>query len=286
MIIHFEHRGGQFRFDSSTALSIAITLDFEGPQPNHFGTDKAACAVLKLGGFVGDTQRGGSCNVDVLRMIPHCNGTHTETVGHIVDEDIWVGHTSADPFCLARLITVQPVAVERLPENDRGDVYRPRLDPNDQVITRAMLQAALGDNNRWEQMGYQALLIRTLPNPATKQQRQYGQEFQPPFFTVDAMELIVERQVQHLLVDFPSVDRMQDDGLLTNHHLFWNVPETTHRVIEDTHQDRTITEMVFVDAAIVDGDYVLNLQIPAFGSDAAPSRPVLFPCQQVTESKR
>ena len=41
-------------------------------------------------------------------------------------------------------------------------------------------------------------------------------------------------------------------------------------------RDRTITEMIFVEDAIQDGVYLLNLQAPAFASDAAPSRPVIF----------
>ena len=71
-------------------------------------------------------------------------------------------------------------------------------------------------------------------------------------------------------------DRMYDDGLLTNHHLFWNIPEGTHRLTADCHTGKTITEMIFVPDEITDGRYVLNLQIAPFCSDAAPSRPILF----------
>jgi arylformamidase len=41
-------------------------------------------------------------------------------------------------------------------------------------------------------------------------------------------------------------------------------------------QNKTITEMIFVSEIIKDGSYLLNLQIPAFVSDAAPSRPILY----------
>ena len=34
--------------------------------------------------------------------------------------------------------------------------------------------------------------------------------------------------------------------------------------------------MIFVDNNISDGSYLLNLQIPAFVADAAPSRPIIF----------
>ena len=75
---------------------------------------------------------------------------------------------------------------------------------------------------------------------------------------------------------------MNDDGLLTNHHIFWNVQERTHELSEDTWQEKTITEMIFVADEINDGIYGLNLQVPAFGSDAAPSRPVIFPANAVS----
>jgi len=34
--------------------------------------------------------------------------------------------------------------------------------------------------------------------------------------------------------------------------------------------------MIFVDDNIPDGKYLLMIQIPAFVSDAAPSRPIIF----------
>ena len=41
-------------------------------------------------------------------------------------------------------------------------------------------------------------------------------------------------------------------------------------------KNKTITEMIFVDDNIPDGNYLLTIQIPAFVSDAAPSRPIIF----------
>jgi hypothetical protein len=41
-------------------------------------------------------------------------------------------------------------------------------------------------------------------------------------------------------------------------------------------QNKTITEMIFAPSYLEDGAYLLNLQIPAFVSDAAPSRPIIY----------
>jgi arylformamidase len=109
-----------------------------------------------------------------------------------------------------------------------------------------------------------ALVIRTLPNGKNKTTRNYG-KVAPAYFTTEAMRHIVKLGVRHLLVDFPSVDKV-DDTKLVNHHIFW----------AKSPLKKTITELVYVPAKIKDGSYLLNLQIAAFEGDAAPSRPVLY----------
>jgi len=71
------------------------------------------------------------------------------------------------------------------------------------------------------------------------------------------------------LLDLPSVDREQDDGKLAAHHAFWDFPHVIDRC-------RSITEMIYVPDEVLDGDYLLELQVPHFINDAAPSRPVLY----------
>ena len=91
------------------------------------------------------------------------------------------------------------------------------------------------------------------------------------------MQWIAESGIKHLLVDLPSIDRMHDDGKLSNHHMFWNVEPGSNKLGEDSWPEKTISEMVFVDDGIVDGAYLLNLQVAAFSSDVSPSRPILYP---------
>ena len=40
------------------------------------------------GQFIGDTRMGGPCNFETYSITPHCNGTHTECVGHITNERV------------------------------------------------------------------------------------------------------------------------------------------------------------------------------------------------------
>ena len=95
----------------------------------------------------------------------------------------------------------------------------------------------------------------------------------PSFFSIDAMAYIVSLGVKHLLVDIPSVDRLFDDGHLSSHNIFW---ETKSKQLNPKTQNKTITEMIFVDNSIEDGDYVLEIQMAPFQNDASPSRPVLY----------
>lgn len=271
MKLTFEHRGTACSCLTTEAKSIGIMMDFDGPQPNHFGTQKASSEKLKLGGFVGDTAAGGSCNVDVLKLIPHCNGTHTETVSHIVNEDIWIGHAAMDMFGVAALVSITPT-----PAHGSGESYRPPFESKDQVVTATEIRKAC-KQLRCESVQPDALIIRTKPNPIDKTSRAYSEKQEPPFLTVEAIEAVNELGVRHLLLDMPSVDRMYDDGLLTNHHIFWNVKEGTHELTGETWQDKTITEMVYIPDEIEDGFFALNLQVPLFASDAAPSRPVIMP---------
>jgi hypothetical protein len=44
----------------------------------------------------------------------------------------------------------------------------------------------------------------------------------------------------------------------------------------DARINSTITEMIFVNDAVKDGSYLLNLQIAPFENDASPSKPILF----------
>jgi len=98
----------------------------------------------------------------------------------------------------------------------------------------------------------------------------------PPFFSTEAIKFIVKKNVKHLLVDMPSIDKTLDEGKLSNHRIFWNVEPESFELSERSLTNNTITEMIFVPEFVKDGVYLLNLQIAAFQSDASPSRPILF----------
>ncbi|MBI2380680.1 MAG: cyclase family protein [Gammaproteobacteria bacterium] len=260
--------GSRYRVDFAKALDIAIALDFSGTQPNHFGAAPATMEPMRAGGFVGDTAQGGSCNVPEIRLNPHCNGTHTESLAHIAHNAAPVHLALTQSLHPGVLVSLVPVASEACAE-----AYLPAHQPGDRLITRAALEQALAD---YADAQLKALVIRSLPNSRDKLGFRYGEDGFPPFLSLPAMAYLLERGVEHLLVDFPSVDKMYDEGYLEVHHRFWNIPERAHLAGPEALSHKSITELVFVPDTIADGFYLVELSIPAFLLDAAPSRPRLY----------
>ena len=256
-----------YHLDPKNPLDISIPLKFNGSQPVGWGAPKATAKTYAQPGFVADTQRGGSCNVEEYCFIPHCQGTHTECVGHIVNDRIAIHNVLKDTLIPSTLITVEPEPALLTEER-----YLPDKSSEDRLITCRNLLAKLKENNA---NFLEALILRTLPNNESKKWRNYLQE-PPPFFSLDAIEYIVSLGVKHLLVDIPSVDRTFDEGYLSVHRTFWNIPLGEHEIDSQQFSLNTITEMIYVSDEIEDGSYLLNLQIPAFVTDAAPSRPLLY----------
>lgn len=269
MIFTLNHNNNRYECNTDDAHNIAITVKFDDQQPNHFGAAIATKEPLIAGGFIGDTKRGGSCNVNSITMVPHCNGTHTETVSHIVHQKYSVGENTTHNLSTCQLITIEPVEAK-----NTSDGYLPEMADDDKVIDLACLKKHISQQ---QLQTLEALVIRTTPNGPNKLNYIYDDQHQSPFFTHQAISWLAASNINHLLVDMPSIDKMYDDGLLSNHHIFWRVEPGSRLINDDTFIHRTITEMIYVDDKITDGLYCLNLQVPAFDIDAAPSRPLLYP---------
>jgi kynurenine formamidase len=272
MIINLELKSGRYSIYPSEQIDISIPMIFNGEQPNSYDVDKAIAVTYEAKGFLGDTRRGGSCNFEKYTLVPHCNGTHTECVGHISFEQISVIETMKECFLPARLLSVEPERALSCP-----DVYIPEKEANDLIITKRLIEESLTDVH---ENFYKALIIRTLPNDVTKKRRRYMQNI-PPFFSIEAIEFIASLGTEHLLVDIPSIDRTFDKGKLTAHHIFWEVEKESHNVDRHVHSMKTITEMIYVPNEVTDGNYLLNIQIAPFCSDASPSRPMIYKLKEL-----
>ncbi len=279
MNFFFQANRRKYEIDLAKPLDVSIPLRFDGDQPNAYAVEKATAQACEAGALIGDTRRGGSCNFEQIKLIPHCNGTHTECVGHITNERISVGDCLRDAFILAQLISVVPEKA-----SETNETYAVELEENDLLITQTAIENVLknsgfqnpnSESDETDKNFPKGLLVRTLPNDKGKLTRTYLEKT-PPFFSTEAMRLLRAENIEHLLVDLPSIDRIFDGGKLSNHRIFWNVAPGAFELNGQSSIRRTITELIYAPDEIADGDYLLNLQIAPFASDASPSRPILY----------
>ena len=98
--------GKNIEVDFSKGQDISISLLFNGDQPNTYNVGKAISKPYSDGQFIGDTRKGGPCNFETYSITPHCNGTHTECIGHITRERFSILSSLKEEMILSTLITV------------------------------------------------------------------------------------------------------------------------------------------------------------------------------------
>lgn len=238
-----------WHIETGNPLDISIPLTGKPTNISAWYLDAPHIDAVNENGFIGSVTEGGSVNFRNVFFNPHGHTTHTECLGHITPEIHSINASVTNFFSLAQLVSIEPesIAVD---------------GKTDSIITSRQLAAI-----KWEK-GIESLVIRTLPNQSSKKTMNYSST-NPPYLSVDCLEIINELNIQHLLIDTPSVDREEDGGELAFHHGYWGVPEKLNF-------KRTITELIFVDESIADGLYLLELQIAPFENDASPSRPILY----------
>lgn len=246
MIATIQHKGESYKVDLSQPISIAIPIQ-NGKGIRAWYLDYPQISPVIMENWIGEVKQGASVNFRNVFFNPHSHCTHTECIGHIVSQDISVFRTLKNYFFKARLISV-------LPEY---------LDNSDCIIGSHTLIPHLKNEEYID-----ALIIRTIPNDERKLFYNYSHT-NPPYLTKDAVEYILLKKVQHLILDLPSIDKEKDEGRLESHKMFWNYPD-------DNISHRTITELAYIPNSVLDGWYFLNLQIAPIENDASPSNPVLY----------
>ncbi|MDX2360536.1 MAG: cyclase family protein [Crocinitomicaceae bacterium] len=234
--------------DTSTPLDLSLPLAATENNPRAWYVDRPTFEPVRTEHYTGSVAEGGSVNFRNIYFNPHGHGTHTECLGHITEKVHSINTILQQYFFKARVITIDPKVIVQ----ENGD--------EDRVIVPEQLDLNGTD--------IEALIIRTTPNFLDKKTMNYSSS-NPIYFDVACVEKILAAKIDHLLVDLPSVDRENDGGELVFHHAFWEVPE-------NPNHERTITELIFVEDSIEDGEYILSFQVAPFENDAAPSRPVLY----------
>lgn len=245
MIATIQHNSKKHQIDLSNPIDISIGLHPQGENVHAWYIPPAKIYPVEFEGDKMLVSNGAPVNFNMIEFNPHSHITHTECVGHITEKVHSVNSNMQQYFFIAELITVAPEKI--------GDDF---------VISKKQIQSLLGNKKR------EAVVIRTLPNLSDKKVQQYSYT-NPPYLSVEALVYLREKEVNHLLVDLPSVDKEEDEGELAGHNAFWN---TANKL----RLNATITEFIYVPNNVKDGTYFLNLMIAPFENDATPSKPILY----------
>jgi len=238
----------EITYEADLAAGISISTTFSGIDhlPRAFHAPDVSMEPVRTDDFIGSTTEGGILNFKNLFINPHGNGTHTECVGHIATEPYYIKDTLKKEHHLAQLVTIDPESKDQ-----------------DTFISKRQVEKINF------QIGVNCLIIRTLPNNEEDKLKDWT-ETNPTYIHHEAMEYIVEKGIEHFMIDVPSVDREHDEGKLLAHKRFWNYPGVAVRV------RATITEMIYAPSNIEDGLYLANIQVLPLAMDASPSNIFIY----------
>jgi arylformamidase len=237
--------------NTNEPIDISISLKEKEPHLRAWYLDNPRISPVMENGFIGSVEDGGVVNFRDIFFNPHGHLTHTECLGHITKEVYSINKSLKSYFFKAQLISIEPQLR-----------YVERYHSNDYVIhLQDLVKFDIEEN-------VEAIIIRTLPNSHSKKSMNYSAS-NPPYLDVETIKFFNDNGIKHLLIDLPSVDRESDGGELLFHHAFWGVPN-------NLNFERTITELIYVDPEVQDGNYILELQTAPFENDATPSRPILY----------
>ena len=245
MIATIKYNSRTYTIDLSKPLDISMPLRASKDNVSAWYLEEPKIEPVKSGEWIGSVAQGADVNFNNIWFNPHAHGTHTECVGHITKAFHSINKNLKQFFFLAEVVTVAP-----------------EMQDDDFVISKKQIQAALGNKKR------DAIIIRTLPNTKEKLSKQYSNT-NPTYLLEEAAIYLREKNIKHLLIDLPSVDKEKDEGKLLAHNAFWNTKGKLRL-------DATITELIYVPNNVTDGTYMLNLQIAPFENDASLSKPVLY----------
>jgi kynurenine formamidase len=245
--------GIDYNFKLNDPVDLTIPFLNNASGPNCFHAPKFATSPLVSGNFIGSRDAGSPVNFYDVKINPHGNGTHTECVGHISDEKIYIKDVNPIGLHFSQLISVTPT------KKENGDL----------VITKKHFEDIDFTQN------IKCLLLRTLPNKEEKLTKNYSNT-NPPYLESNAIEFINSLAIDHFILDLPSIDKELDGGAMLSHKTFWSYNEVIDK-------KKTITEMVFIPNKVKDGLFLCSINAIPFELDAAPSKVLIYPLKKEHE---
>lgn len=211
--------------------------------PNAYFLSHPRFETVVSGGFVGDVKKGGACNCEDIHFNAHGNGTHTECVGHISKEPIYMTQLEMEPYLSCFLVNAE---AKKNPNGDT-EINSESFDWNSTPLCDAVVI-----------------------NSGTTRKAEYFSGNNPCFINQKVLRLLNEKGINHLLTDLPSVDKEDDGGQLAGHKAFFGYPD-------EIHLNKTISELLYIPTAIKNGKYVLSISYAAIETDAVPSTITIYP---------
>ncbi len=230
---------GPYTIDLHHPIDLSWPVRRSG-SPIAFGLPTPQFEVFETEGFRGSVREGGTCNVEILHLVPHGNGTHTECWGHIHPEPFYISEVRA-PWLFIGVVWSFDVPFDR-------PVEMRHLSPKFcQAIEMPHVRGA-------------GINVVNLPSPPVNFTGR-----RPPFLSAEVAAYL-GKHLNHLITNLPSIDS-EHSKTLSAHRAFLGVNPSTH----------TITELAAFPNELPDGLYWTALMVPVIETDAVPSRPILYP---------
>jgi kynurenine formamidase len=241
----------QYQSDLTKPMDISIAVRDIEEATRAWYVGRAEIEPVRIGGWVGTVKDGSGVNFYSVYFSPHAHGTHTETLGHVMEEKQSIDRRLSKYFFVSQVITCSLDEVN-----------------GDRIINTEAVLNAIDANCPPE-----AVILRTPPNAEAAKKFINYSNTNPPYMEADLAARLADVGIEHLLIDTPSVDKEEDGGALAAHHAFWRTQTDSPR------ENATISELIFVPDEISDDLYLLELQIAPIENDASPSRPTLYKMQ-------
>lgn len=246
MEISVTHHQKQFKVNLKKGIDISSRYGLKDLEPKAWNTPDVSIIPFEDENWVAEVKQGSAVNFFNIAFNPHGNGTHTESIGHIEEEQISISKVLNEFHFMARLVHLESTQVKE-----------------DRVITKADF---LLKNIALDVTALILNIDHFIPDHNFSNSN-------PPYFEAELLAYLAENGVNHFITNLPSVDRELDAGALAGHKAFWNFNGVQRK-------ENTITELVHVPASVAEGLYFLNLQVAPFHNDAAPSRLMLYSLQE------
>jgi arylformamidase len=223
--------------------------------------------------FVGDVERGGSCNVDILSFVPH-GITHLETSAHILSaasapptvKDIPPQHLSGIAL-LIDLTHLETKPGSRIPWDAVEEKLKQNVLPVSMLAikTRASLLPPDYDFSGNDFLSVSPSAARGIHDYEVTVHRNADPS------------TALQRRIDCLILDLPSIDPEEDQGKLLAHRNYFGLPETGHDASD--LERRVLVELARFNN-LSEGYFFVTVTPPLFQANAV-STGIMF--QPLTE---